>query len=96
MASDEIKFSIGYDQGPRLMPVSEFAHLAEDLGYDGITLASGSTGFDPFIVLAQLAAASEYLLLSITVQVLPLIHPLVLETWSPPSTRSPTGNLSLV
>ena len=43
MANREIRFSIGYDQGPRLMPVSEFAHLAEDLGYDGITLASGST-----------------------------------------------------
>lgn len=78
MAKNEVKFSIGYDQGPRLMPVSEFAHLAEDLGYDGITLASGSTSFDPFMILAQLATASEHLLLSITVQVLPLIHPLIL------------------
>ena len=78
MSSNQIRFSIGYDQGPRLMPVSEFAHLAEDLGYDGITLASGSTSFDPIIILAQLASASERLLLSITVQVLPLIHPLLL------------------
>ena len=78
MSSNQIRFSIGYDQGPRLMPVSEFAHLAEDLGYDGITLASGSTSFDPIIILAQLASASEHLLLSITVQVLPLIHPLLL------------------
>ena len=78
MASDEVKFSIGYDQGPRLMPGSEFAHLAEDLGYDGITIATGSTSFDPFIILAQLASASEHLLLSITVQPLPLIHPLIL------------------
>ena len=69
MSSNQIRFSIGYDQGPRLMPVSEFAHLAEDLGYDGITLASGSTSFDPIIILAQLASASERLLLSITVQV---------------------------
>ena len=73
MSGNQIRFSIGYDQGPRLMPVPEFAHLAEDLGYDGITLASGSTSFDPSIILAQLAAASERLLLSITVQVLPLI-----------------------
>jgi len=78
----EIKFSIGFDMGPTLMPVPQFGRWVEELGYDGITLAVGgigvATGYDPFSVMGQIAAVTERLLLSTTVYVIPLVHPLIL------------------
>ena len=82
MVEDGIKFYIGYDRGPRVMPLTEFAPLAETWGYDGITLGGSliglGGGYDPFVFLSQAAASTERLLLNTSVLLLPLIHPLVL------------------
>lgn len=82
MAKEEIKFYIGYDRGQDVMPVTQFAPLAEKWGYDGITVAGSMVGmgggYDPFIVLSQAAAHTEHLLLSTSVLLLPLVHPILL------------------
>ena len=82
MSKEEIKFSIGYDDVSGVMPVPQFAALAERLGFDGITTSSWGmglgAGYDPFVVLSQAAASTEHLLLSTSVLLPPLIHPLIL------------------
>ena len=38
MSKEEIRFSIDYGHSLTVMPMSEFARWAEELGYDGITM----------------------------------------------------------
>ena len=77
---EPIRFSIEYSR--RLigsMPLDQFAAMAENLGFDGLTVA-GSRGpaADHLVFLAQAAAVTERLLLSTSVLVLPFVHPVLL------------------
>jgi probable F420-dependent oxidoreductase len=81
----QILFSFGDFEKPILddiVSIPDFASRIQDLGYDGITIGVGGmgsgTGYDPFAFLAQAAVAAEKLLLSTSIFVLPLMHPLVL------------------
>lgn len=81
MAIKEIGFSIDYGHSLNAMPMSEFARLAENLGYDGITMGGSGVagqGIDPIVTLSQAAAVTEHLLLSTSVFLLSFVHPLIL------------------
>ncbi|MBI2165490.1 MAG: LLM class flavin-dependent oxidoreductase [Chloroflexi bacterium] len=81
MPREAVRFSIDYSHSVTVMPITRFARWAEELGYDGITMGGSGvagTGIDPMVVLSQVAAVTERLLLSTSVYLLSFVHPLIL------------------
>ena len=76
-----IKFSLGYFDAFRndTVNVPELATLVERLGFDGMSVGHHSPGefpsYETLTVLAYAAAATERIILSTSVLVLPLTHP---------------------
>jgi probable F420-dependent oxidoreductase len=81
MAKQELKFSLGDYVGwtPDMMPLTEFAKLSEEMGFDGISLGDHAVGSDPsnepLTVMTWAAAVTERIIVSSSVLVLPLSSP---------------------
>ena len=81
MTKEGIKFSVGdyvnYDDDA--MPLTEFAVLAEKLGFDGLSIGDHCAGWnpsnEPLTVMTWAAAVTERLIVSSSVFVLPLADP---------------------
>jgi probable F420-dependent oxidoreductase len=82
MPISKIKFSVGdyvnYDK--EAMPLTEFALLAEKLGFDGLSIGDHCAGWgpshEPLTVMTWVAALTKRLIVSTSVFVLPLANPI--------------------